>query len=129
MLKEDLKSLSKTDITDILCCCLLIAGILYSPFLFTVALIFMVIRILFIGNGHENLQKLKNNILVTICLLSVYILNLAGMLWSSNIKEGLFELNHKLPFLILPLFFLVTKNIKDISLNIIIKFYVTAITV
>lgn len=128
-IQQYIQPLTKTDWCDIFCFAVLIGGIIYSPFLFTMGLIFMVLRILFIGSVKEKINKLKQSYSILLCLLSIYILNIVGMLWTENLSGGLFELNHKLPFLILPFFALVISPMKQRSINIIFALYTSAVTV
>lgn len=127
--KQEIKSLSRIDWIDCFSMATLIGGIIYSPFLFTVGLVCMVLRILFIGSWREKILALKHNYKPLLCLLSIYILNILGLLWSKDLGSGFFELNHKLPFLVLPLFALVICPPKKQSLHIVFFVYITLITI
>ncbi|MBQ7984057.1 MAG: O-antigen ligase family protein [Bacteroidales bacterium] len=128
-LKNALRSFDFCDWTDAVCCIMLISGILYSPFVFTLSLIMMTVRILFIGNRKNKLNNIKNSLPVLLCLTSVYLLNIIGMLWTQNIAGGLFELNHKLPFLIIPLFFAATAGLKPQGVRLVTAFYIAALLI
>ncbi|MGP1514376.1 MAG: O-antigen ligase family protein [Bacteroidales bacterium] len=126
-IKNKINSLSVIELVDIFSLSVLISGIIYSPFLFTMGLIFMILRILFIGKVKQKILLLKKKYKILICLLSIYILNIIGLIWTTNIKDACFELNHKLPFLILPLFLLIISPIQKNILNTIIIIYITLI--
>ncbi|MBR1626403.1 MAG: O-antigen ligase family protein [Bacteroidales bacterium] len=128
-IKKIIKNLSWTERYDIFAFIVLISGIIYSPFLFTVGLVLMALRILFIGKIKDKIISFKENRKVMIFLLSIYILNIIGLLWTENISHGLFELNHKLPFLIIPLFALCACPLKKTATNIVFTVYVSLITI
>ena len=102
--KQDIKQISPLSWCNIFCIILLISGVLYSPFLYTIALMLMVFRILFIGKIKQKLDNIKTAKELLLILILVYLLNIVGGLWANNCNQYLFELNHKLPFLIIPLF-------------------------
>jgi len=129
IIQQEIKSLSYIDWVDCFSMAVLIGGIIYSPFLFTVGLTCMVIRTLFIGSLSQKILTLKKNYKILLCLLSVYILNIIGLIWSKDLGEGLFELNHKLPFLVLPLFALVVCPPRKEILHIVLCVYITLITI
>ncbi len=129
VIQNTLKSLNIIDWCDVFSSMTLIVGIIYSPFFFTVGLIMMLVRVLFIGNMKEKIKKLKQSYKILLCLLGIYLLNIVGMLWSSNLQYGLFELNHKMPFLVLPLFCLVISPIKKQFWQVLLFAYIVAITI
>ena len=99
---------------DIFILSVLSAGMIYSPFLFTMALILMSLRIiLHIGQGfythrfnYFSLFRRYDLTKILFFLLSFFVLNIVGLLWTENLGAGFRELNHKLPFLIIPLYVL-----------------------
>ncbi len=127
--KEDIKQLKPLDWFDVCCVVLLAGGILYSPFLYTISLILMVVRVLFIGKRKTKLANFKTHKNILFVLLLIYILNIIGGLWSDDWHHYLFELNHKLPFLIIPLFICAILPINHKGLFVAFLSYLSLLTI
>lgn len=123
------KILSWQNWMDVLCCILVICGTLYAPIIYTIGLGLMIIRILFIGSWKNKIQNFKQQKIILLCLLSVYILNIVGLIWTQNIAYGLRELNHKMPFLIIPIYMVAAYPIQKNTRNIIFSIYIILITI
>jgi O-antigen ligase len=74
------------------------------------------------GNFREKFQLLKSKFFLFAILL--YILHLVGMLYTTNIKAGSFDLEQKLSLLILPLIFFSDTGNNNIQLLKILKSFV-----
>ncbi|MBO6118626.1 MAG: O-antigen ligase family protein [Bacteroidales bacterium] len=127
-IKKAFDGLSLSDYYTLFCFVLLIGGVLYSTFIFTLALVAIVIRILFIGSIKDKLTTIKQNKILLICLIGLYILNIIGLIWTDNLPKGLTELNHKLPLLIIPLFIAVISPLKRNVYYIAFAFYLLMLT-
>lgn len=84
--------------------CLLTIGIFYSLFLISASEITLALVWLIEGNYKEKFKKLKKQP-YALLWISMYLLLAIGLLYSSNIKAGLNDLQVKLPMLLLPLIF------------------------
>jgi O-antigen ligase len=74
------------------------------------------------GNFREKFQLLKSKFFLFAILL--YILHLVGMLYTTNIKAGSFDLEQKLSLLILPLIFFSDSGNNNIQVLKILKSFV-----
>ncbi len=83
---------------------LLIIGIFYSLFLISASEITLALVWLIEGNYKDKFKKLKKQP-YALLWTSMYLLLAIGLLYSSNIKAGLNDLQVKLPMLLLPLIF------------------------
>lgn len=87
--------------------------------------IFIVITVLiaFIeGNFQQKLQALKSKFFLI--AISLYLLHIVGMLYTTNHKAGMFDLEQKLSLLILPLIFFSDTSINNIQSQKILKSFV-----
>ena len=121
------KELTKVEVYDLVVLSASVVGMLYSPALLSFSLVFLAIRVLFIGRMGEKWEKIKFNKGLLLALLSLFILHLVGMLWTSNLKAGLLDINHQLPFLVVPIAILVMSPLRKDVLKILFWVYVVLI--
>lgn len=109
---KELKLLSIVSWIDCLILLLLIVGMLFSPFLGFLAFCLIGVRIIFIGSLKEKITKIKDDWFILLILCSIFLLNVIGLLWTEDINYGLKILNHKLPFLLIPIYICIISPIK-----------------
>lgn len=107
-----IKYLSITSWVDCLILSFLVVGMLYSPFLGFLSFCLIGVRVVFLGSLKEKLEKLRNNWLILLVLCSIFLMNIIGLLWTNDISYGMKVLNHKLPFLIIPIYMCIISPIK-----------------
>jgi len=98
---------------------LLITGIFYSLFLISASEITLALVWLIEGKYKEKFKKLKKQPYAMLWI-AMYLLLVIGMLYTTNIKSGLNDLQVKLPMLVLPIIFATTyptEFIKNILIN------------
>lgn len=86
---------------------LLITGIFYSLFLISASEITLALVWLIEGKYKEKFKKLKKQPYAMLWI-AMYLLLVIGMLYTTNIKSGLNDLQVKLPMLVLPIIFATT---------------------
>ncbi|MDR1725572.1 MAG: O-antigen ligase family protein [Bacteroidales bacterium] len=121
------KGLSSIEYYDLIVLCGIVIGMLYSAAILSFTLVFLGIRILFIGNLSNKIKKIKNNCILLFSLLSFFLLHVIGLLWTDNFNAGLLDLNKKLPFLIVPVAILIMSPLRKDILVFVFKFYITAL--
>ena len=94
----------------------------------TICVILMALNWLFLGKKAFNIDGLKGNIPLLL-LMVFYFWHILGMLWSSNLDFGLFDLEVKLTFLILPLVFSAFGRFKVYRFERILKGYLVGCSV
>lgn len=94
----------------------------------TLCVILMALNWLLLGKKAFSIDNLKSNIFLLL-LLGFYFWHLAGMLWTSNLYFGLFDLEIKLTFLILPLVFSAFGRFKIYRFERILKGYLLGCSV
>ncbi|MCH3923652.1 MAG: O-antigen ligase family protein [Bacteroidales bacterium] len=92
-----------------------IVGMLFSPFINTIALSLCVLRILVFGDIQSKINKIKNNLLLLIVLTSLFLIEIIGLLWTKDLNNGLGSIVHQISFLIIPIYICIISPIdKDI---------------
>ncbi|MDR0789447.1 MAG: O-antigen ligase family protein [Bacteroidales bacterium] len=119
------KELTIVDVYDFVTLSAVLGGLLYSYALLSFALVFLAIRVLFIGRIGEKWIKIKQNKNVVLALLSFFALHLIGLLWTENLTGGMTEINHKLPFLVVPIAVLVMSPVRKEIIKSLFWVYVT----
>ena len=76
----------------------------------------LIMVVLFVLSIVRTVQQKGNNILkpglTTVCLMVLYIIYVAGLIYTSDLSRGFFDLEVKLSFLVVPLIFILSgKNI------------------
>ncbi|MBX2894997.1 MAG: O-antigen ligase family protein [Cyclobacteriaceae bacterium] len=108
----------------------LVLVVLTLPFsikLNSLAIVSLLIIWLLDGNWNEKYNRLRSNrFFLLMCLF--YIVHIVGLFYSSNLKEGFFELEKRVAFLIFPLT-LATIRIGKKSINTILYCFVSACTI
>ncbi|MDR1006706.1 MAG: O-antigen ligase family protein [Bacteroidales bacterium] len=126
---QKLKSIFIKDLTpiehwDLLILCFAIGGMLYSSFVFSISLSLLGIRAFFSGDFKSKIQKFKDNKFIVLALLSLFFLHILGLCWTTDLSEGIKEINHKLPLLIIPLAILFISPMKKSMLRRLILIYI-----
>ncbi|MDR1847964.1 MAG: O-antigen ligase family protein [Bacteroidales bacterium] len=111
-IKTLIHNLSFQDTYDLITLSAALCGLLYSYALLSFSLVFLAVRVLFVGNMREKWQKISDNRCILIAFLSFFALHLISLLWTNDLKTGWLEVNHKLPFLIVPVALCVMSPVK-----------------
>ena len=73
-------------------------------------------------------QRLKSNKIFSV-LISIFLLHLLGMLYTSNIQLGLADLKNKAPLFVLPVLFFSTKPLSQKELKLLFSFFFLSVVV
>lgn len=73
-------------------------------------------------------HRLKSNKIFWV-LLSIFLLHLLGMLYTSNIQLGLADLRNKAPLFVLPVLFFSTKSLSQKELKLLFSFFYLSVVV
>lgn len=108
------------------CIALLITGMLFSHFLMSISQIFITLN--WLAEGH--LRKKWRNFIhnpAALMLTSVFILHLAGLLYSSDVSYGLHDLKVKIPLALMPLVFSTTPAVKRKTFYHLMLLFITVV--
>ncbi|HPF00209.1 MAG TPA: O-antigen ligase family protein [Bacteroidales bacterium] len=83
---------------------LMLTGLVFSKWLLSVSQFFLLFAVLSDKTSRKKLTEAFQSPLV-LSLISIYVIHLAGMLWTSDMKYGFKDLQNKLPMLALPVLF------------------------
>ena len=73
-------------------------------------------------------QRLKSNKIFWV-LLSLFLLHLVGMLYTTNIDKGLDDLRNKAPLVVLPVLFFSVKPLSQKELNLLFSFFFLSVII
>lgn len=106
------------------CLTLIFFGMLYSPFVTSVARGLIIIDLaLYLIFWKKRVSNFKQKILPLLCLSVLYLLDIVGCLWSSNLSGAKENLLHDYNFLIIPLFIALYSPLKKNVLTFVILIY------
>ena len=80
------------------------------------------------GNFKNKWQSLKSNNIFWL-LIALYLLHVAGMLYTSQIQSGLNDLRNKLPLLVLPILFFSTKPLSRKEFKTLFFFFFSGVVI
>ncbi|MDR1793221.1 MAG: O-antigen ligase family protein [Bacteroidales bacterium] len=121
------KDLTFTDACDFCILAAMIYGMLFSIAILSFALVFMLLRILFIGKISLKWQKIKENKVILGVFAGFFMLHVIGLLWTQNLELGGKELLRDIVFVIVPIFLCAVSPMKKNMLKILFLFYLCAI--
>lgn len=106
------------------CLTLIFFGMLYSPFVTSVARGLIIIDLaLYLIFWKKRVSNFKQKILPLLCLSVLYLLDIIGCLWSSNLSGAKENLLHDYNFLIIPLFIALYSPLKKNVLTFSVLIY------
>lgn len=108
------------------CIALLMTGMLFSHFLMSISQIFIALNWLAEGRLREKWHSFIHNP-AALLLTSVFILHLAGLLYSSDVSYGLHDLKVKIPLALMPLVFSTTPAVKRKTFNRLMLFFIVVV--
>ncbi len=104
------------------------ASLALSPFMISLGIILLTINWIAEGNIKQKLSSLwKNHALLV--LISIYLLHLIGLLWTSDFTYALRDLKIKLPILILPVIIGTSKPLDRHETTRLLQFFIAGIIV
>ncbi|GAB4313642.1 MAG: hypothetical protein Kow00127_04700 [Bacteroidales bacterium] len=107
---------------------LLVVSLPFSRFGLSVAQ-FSILGFWFLeGRLIEKAKELWNN-KAAIVLISLYLLHLAGLAYTSDIQYGLKDVRVKLPLLFLPVAFVTSDYLRTVSVRLVLRVYILAVVV
>lgn len=107
--------------------CLFVVSLPTSRFFLTVSLIVLIVNWLGEANFREKFKILKSN-KAAIALVLIYIINVIGLAWSSNISYAFRnDLLHKLPSLILPIVIVTSPAIDNKKIRLLLLLFISSV--
>ncbi|MDX9931617.1 MAG: hypothetical protein RB294_03465, partial [Bacteroidales bacterium] len=101
---------------------LMLTGLVFSKWLLSVSQFFLLFAVLSDKTSRKKLTEAFQSPLV-LSLISIYVMHLAGMLWTSDMKYGFKDLQNKLPMLALPVLFYAAGPLKkNTSIHLLLFF-------
>lgn len=107
---------------------ILVIGIAWSPFLISLSQAILLVNWILEGNFRYKFKILFHRKAVLI-FLSVFILHIIGIFYSTRIDAALMDIKIKLPLFIFPLVIGSTKTLSYSHLKIILHFFLATITI
>jgi len=104
------------------------ASLALSPFMISVGIILLTVNWFAEGGIKEKFHLLKNNPALWV-LISIYLLHLIGLLWTSDFTYALRDLKIKLPILILPVIIGTSEPLDRKQINRLLQFFIAGIVV
>ncbi len=104
------------------------ASLALSPFMISLGIILLTLNWFWEGGIKEKIHSIRRNPALLI-LISLYLLHLIGLLWTSDFTYALRDLKIKLPILILPLIIGTSEPLNKKQINHLLQFFVAGIVV
>jgi len=105
---------------------LLFIGLIFSKWLLSVSQLLLFLAVLSDPESRRNLLRAFRSPIV-LSLILLYVMHALGLLWSSNIKYGLKDLQVKLPILIFPILLYAVGKAKKNTAVVLIFFFVACV--
>ena len=103
------------------------ASLTLSPFMMSVSQFFLLAVWLFMGDPvREKLRRLFHNPIAWV-VLSVYLMHLVGLLYTSNFGYAFLDLKLKLPLVVFPLLLASIRPLEPRTLDLVLLLYVAAV--
>jgi|GEM_PF-2007168 O-Antigen ligase. len=80
-----------------------IVGMILSKSLISIGMVLLTFDFLFLGSWKEKWQKLKSQKVLLVVMLIYPALHIVSLLWSSNVTQGLIDINKKMALIVFPL--------------------------
>lgn len=107
--------------------CLFVVSLPSSRFMLTLSLIIVAANWILEGKFHEKYQMLKAN-KAALALSLIYIINIIGLAWSSNIPYAFKnDLLHKLPSLLLPIVIVTSRKIDANKIRLLLLLFISTV--
>ncbi|HBG69744.1 MAG: hypothetical protein A2W93_09865 [Bacteroidetes bacterium GWF2_43_63] len=101
---------------------LMLFGLVFSKFILSISQFFLLFAVLSDKASRSRLVAAFRSPVV-LAIISIYLLHLAGLLWTSDMKYGMKDIQNKLPMLALPvLFFAAGPMKKNRAINLLLFF-------
>lgn len=101
-------------------------GLVFSKLILSISQFTFVGLLILEFNWKSKIIKIKQE-KPALFFLSIYIIFVLGMIWTSNFSYGLHDLKIKLPLLLLPIVFVLTENISKKNVYLILGLFVLVI--
>lgn len=101
---------------------LMLFGLVFSKWILSVSQFFLLFAVLSDKNSRNRLGEAFRSPVV-LAIISIYLLHLAGLLWTSDIKYGIKDIQNKLPMLALPVLFFAAGPLKKTSATNLLLFF------
>lgn len=106
----------------------LVSGMLFGTVPTSIPQIILAANWLLERNFSEKIYQLKTN-RVFLTIITLYLLHLAGMIYTENTQQGLNELRNKLPLLSLPIILFSTKPLNPKEFKLLFNFFFLSVFV
>jgi len=105
---------------------LLFIGLIFSKWLLTVSQLLLLIAVLSDSESRRNLVRAFYSPIV-LSLISLYLMYVLGLLWTSDMKYGLKDLQVKLPMLVFPVLFFAVGKLERKTSSGLVFFFVACV--
>ncbi len=102
---------------------LLFIGLIFSKWLLTVSQLLLLVAVLSDPESRRNLLRAFRSPIV-LSLISLYLMYIFGLLWTSDMKYGLKDLQVKLPMLVFPILLFAVGQMKRKTSTGLVFFFV-----